>query len=121
MTELDDVMVPAALELIDELGKLLTFTPPTGTYIPGGGEKTGEAPAPFARKAAPPTAYEKSLATGAFIQEGNTLTFVAASGLTQLPALGWKVDVDGETWTATRVTAIYSGEDIALYEVELER
>ncbi|RLB68702.1 MAG: hypothetical protein DRH08_00155 [Deltaproteobacteria bacterium] len=121
MTELDDILVPTAFDLIDEFGKLLTFTPPTGTYVPGAGSKVSESPDPFDRKGSPPFPYERSLATGRLIIEGNAITLVADQDLAIKPAIGWLVEVDGVTWRTVRVDAIYSGELVAAWEMELER
>jgi hypothetical protein len=121
MTELDDTMVPLALSLIDELGKDMTWTPPSGTYTPGAGGLSGVSPSPFSRKASPPSPYEKSWATGALIQAGRSIVFLADSGLTPKPAPGWVVEIDSDTWKVTRADAIYSGELVAVWEVELAR
>lgn len=121
MTELDDILVPEAFNLVEELGKELAFTPPTGTYTPGAGSVVPGTPAPFNAKATPPFPTVTSWATGSLVQEGRTICLLPAQGLAQAPKPGWTVTIDGAVWTATRVTPIYSGELVAIHELELER
>lgn len=73
------------------------------------------------RKSSPPMAYAKKYIDGQSVHEGDMMTMVAASGLTFDPATGMQVLFDGTKWNIVRVSPIYSGDLIAVYELQLRQ
>ena len=48
-------------------------------------------------------------------------TFIAAEDITFEPTVGWEVTFASVTWRIESVKPIYTGDSIALYELQLRR
>lgn len=120
-TTLDIEAALAALELIDENGKAVSFVHnASATYSPSTGKVTGGSPAPFNKKIVPPYPYEQKLVDGDVIRVDDMRTGVAASGLGFTPErMKTTVTIDSRIWTVVNVQPIYSGEDVAMYLLQL--
>lgn len=137
MTELDDELVPEAYDLIDELGKEVTFrTYPSRTQDSGTSEVTLGTPVDYAVKVSPPTRAVRYVA-----QDGQSIRYGVSSGgrsaqmevarillptgsgtsnaLAFTPELNQLVTYDGKTGYIVALDAIYSGDLIAAYQVDL--
>lgn len=124
MTELDTELGPLAVELIDEYGKEVTYTlTASGEYDP---ETGAAAPAedPFIIKAIVEDyslqGSGQAFASG-LIEVGDKKFTIAAqsehmAGKTPTPSD--TVEADGVTYTVQNVKAVYSGELVAIYEIQ---
>ncbi len=120
MTKLDDILVPAALKLITDLGKNVTVTAhAVAEFDLDEGVPIRSADIEYTVKASPPAPFSRKLAEGEAHKEGATQIFLAASGLQFTPDTGQKVDIDGESFTVVAVTRLYSGASIAAYRLTL--
>lgn len=121
MTRLDDTLVPKTKEILDDLGKSMDLSvKDDGTFNPDG-SVTGQVESTQTVLASPPLGYASRLIDGDVIREGDVQVLLAAQGLTLTPAEKMKVAFDGETWTAVRVKKVYSGDLIALWDLQLRR
>ena len=122
MTVLDDRLVPKTKEILHRLGKSMDLSVVTtpGTYNDDG-SITGEVEATQTVTGSPPIEYSSRLIDGDVIKLGDVQVFLAALGLTLTPAESMKVTFDGEDWKAVTVKKIYSGDLIALWELQLRR
>lgn len=119
MTDLDDKLVPKALELINKFGADIVYTRKSteGTYDPTTGETTGSATASPTVKMTPPFPLEDEYRGESTGEEGNLReSYLAASGLGFVPqkndSFVWK---DGKTYTVVEVLPLYSGEQVAAF------
>lgn len=119
-TAFDEIFVPLALELLEEFGKTVSITEraATDSYNPKTGSVNAD-PSSFTIKIIPPDKFKDFYVDGDLIEEGDLLTGFAASGLEFTPTKGMIIDLDGTDWTMVDLRAIYSGDDIALYETKL--
>jgi len=121
-TELDRELVPAALEIINTLGVLMTFRAVgTQTYDDATGKNVESSVVNHSRKAAPPLEYEEKYIDGELIRKGDHYSFVAASGLTFTPVLGMEVTHASVVWTIVSVITHTTGDSIAAYELRLRK
>ena len=122
-TAFDDEFVPLALEMIEEDGKSVIFkTYPAAAYDPASGETVVGSVTSSSEKVIPPFHYEEKYINGDTIQLGDMQTGIAASGLAFVPDPSiTKVVIDSAEWTIVNMNSIYSGEEIALYMLQLRK
>lgn len=121
MTELDDELVPEIKEIIDELGKSMTFAVPSSeSYDPTTGEVTRTTD-PFEVVCSPPIDYEDRYIDGDLIKEGDVQIFIPTAELLFTPTLGMGVTIDAIEWTIINLRPIYTGELIGVYETRLRK
>ncbi len=119
-TPLDAILVGEALGLIATYGTYMEFTVPAPTYDRTTGSVSGSG-ASVVRKASPPLAYSLRYADSDVVRRGDARIYVAASGLTFTPDLNTKVVHDSVTWRVVDVNRLYSGDDLAAYELQVRR
>lgn len=119
MTSLDDDLVPAVLELVDELGAAATYVSIQTEYDPATTD-VAVARQNFTIKMTPPQAA-KEFAEGETFGVRDLETIIAASGLEFTPKLGDKVTFQGTTYAVVGVPPIYSGDSICAYTLRLRR
>ena len=121
-TELDLVFVPLAKELLDEFGKTVTITDraPVGSYNPKTGTVVDPVKNSYSIKIIPPDQMRQFYIAGDLVENGTLKSGFAAQDLPFTPVNGMTVDIDGRIWTKTEFNPIYSGDEIALYEMTLE-
>jgi hypothetical protein len=120
MTQLDDDLVPAVKLLIEELGKVLTFHVQQTSFDVATGTTVVNSAEEVSIRCAPPSDMEVAFAgRPARIAEG-LVTYLPAQGLTFAPIFGMDVSFDGRARKITRVRPVYSGEQIAVYVLDLE-
>ena len=121
-TELDKELREAALEIINEVGRNMDFTIPlANAYDPATGAGTEAICTTYTVKVSPPIDYAQRYVDGASVQRGDARIFMAASGLPLTPVRDMVVKFDGITFKAVAVLPIYSGEQIAAFEVQLRK
>lgn len=123
-TPLDDKLVPKALEIVNKFGINATFAVgliEPDDYNPETGETTPDTPTNTIRKVTPPEKYDRYLIDGDLIKFGDCRVYLPASGLTFDPVNGMKVTIGTSLWKIVKVEYVYSGEEIALYELQLRQ
>ena len=121
MTVLDDRLVPLALELVAKFGKVVTFKEVTKDYTAATGDVVESGVTNHSVKVTPPEKYDDALINGDLIQIGDTKISLPKSGLLFTPIRGMQVTIDSITWKIEKVSPIYTGEQIALYELQLRK
>jgi hypothetical protein len=119
-TALDSRLVPTAQRLLDKYGATATYgDPSTKSYDPVTSAVTESGATNPTIKITPPTHYSRHLIDGTMIQASDMQTFVAAQDLTFVPKRGYTLTLGSLVWRIERVGPIYTGDEIALYELQL--
>lgn len=121
-TELDTDLRNSVEEIIEELGKTVTFwiygsesyDPTTGTNTPGD-------PTQYNKKVVPPYDVDLRYIDGDLVRAGDMLSAVAAKDIEFTPERGIRVTVDSEIWVIVAVKPIRSGEQICMYLLVLRK
>jgi hypothetical protein len=121
-TELDEELLDDVYDLIDELGKTVTFwLYGSDSYNPATGKQsTGDA-TQYNLKVIPPYEVELKYVDGDLVRIGDLVSGVPAKNIQFIPERGIKVTIDSAIWEIMRVTPIYSGEWICLYLFQLRK
>ena len=118
--KLDGVMVPLAKKLIGDFGKTVTYKQLSSSYDASTG-KTTSAETASSAVIAPPAPYRQNRIDGSTIQNGDVTSSVAASAIAFVPAIGDRVDLNAVDWQVVGVNPVFSGELVALYELQLRQ
>jgi len=122
MSSVETRLRARALSLLSRRGKTVTITiPASETYVPTTGGVTLGANQPYSVKATPPEPYESRYVNGDTIHADDMRIFIAAKDLEFTPAKGQTVTIDTLKWRIVKVSPVYSGELVALYELQLRR
>ena len=87
--------------------------PGGGTYI----ETTTDYPT----TASPPAPYSQGYIDGQLVQAGDMQVIVPALDVTEAPETGWLVIMDGDEWSVVSVEWLWSGEQVAAYQLQVRR
>ena len=115
---LDSEMLPLAKELADDLGKSVTLVKISETFDPLTGNTTATETTE-AVNAVPPQSFSSSRIDGSLIQEGDTLVGLPAQSVTNPPTTEDRLKFDSGVWTIVSVDSVYSGEKVALYNLQV--
>lgn len=118
MTVLDDKLVPKALELINKFGLTATYTTEDKTYDTAT-RKSVLVTTDFTVKVTPPFGYDERLITTEIIRADDSFILIAGSGLQFTPKMGDFVTIKGVKWRVARSQPLYSGEQVAAYQLQL--
>ena len=123
MTALDDKFVPLAKRLLDEKGATAyAVIEGASVYDPTTREYTDVPPSEVEIKVTPPYPARHFLQGAEVTEERHLVSFFAASGLTFDPVkVRWALKIDNVIYDNMEVNPIRSGDEIALYELELRR
>lgn len=122
MTALDETLVPAALALISKVGVSATFHTSGGKAYDEATRTIAEVSgADVAATISPPQPYPTRDVDGDLIRVGDAVVYLAGSGLAFEPELHGKVTVYSQEWTIAAVNALYSGAQVAAWELQLRR
>lgn len=117
MAELDAALTQAALDIIDSLGAPATFHLETRAYS-AREQRVVRHVSTATRKIAPPSIRDSVNPDGNPTR--TVRTSLAAKGLTFVPLEGMRVVFKGREWRVIAVSTVYSGDEVALYELEIE-
>lgn len=125
-TGLDLTLVPAAAALIERVGVAASIVQQSGaTYDPAQGLQVGATEIAAPVKISPPGKNKRQIETadgdGTGQQREMAETFVAASGLSIVPAVNDRLVYGGVRWTITLVEPLTSGDQVAAYRMEVRR
>ena len=121
MTVLDDRLVPKAKQLIEKYGLNAIFAEFAGfSYdeTTGIGAASGQTKT---FKITPPTSYDIFFIDGDLIQSGDARVFFAALDCPIVPKIGMKLIIGNDHWRVISFSPIRTGEQIAVYEVQLRK
>lgn len=120
-TALDNELIPTTLAIIEEFGKTVNFIIPSDSlYIRETGEAFNAGPRTFPHKVSPPDSFEAARIDGILIQATDARVYLPSGGLEFLPIKDrQQVKMDSQLFTIRNVKPIYSGEQIACYELAL--
>ena len=122
-TALDRKIVPLVLKKINQFGKAITLTAKTvSSYTVATGVVVSSA-VNYSIKAVEGMYSERQI-DGNIIKSGDKQIFIAASGLAVTPQKsdkGYSITMAGESWQIEAVKPVSSGDDIALYELQLRQ
>ncbi len=123
---LDIEMALVTLELLEEFGKTVQFTIDSeGVYDQSESEFSEASPVYYAKKIVPPDKYDKEFVDGDLIRANDLQTGVAGDGLefelTPGTLTRIHVTIDTEVFKIVKVQPIYSGEQVAIYMLQLRQ
>ena len=123
-TELDDVMLPAVLDILNTYGVSVTLRREVqGTYDPMlGTETTADVITDYTVTVSPPDGYKAHQIDGTAILAGDVEFVMAGSGavVTPDPATD-KIIHNSVTWGIVSVESWYSGDDVAAFALHCRR
>ena len=128
MALLDSAFRDLAKTLLTVMGVSATLKRVTpGTYSPISGESGTPTETEYSVKASPPEGYSKDLidwtaASGRFdvILRDDLKTYIAAKGLTVVPTPSTDyLTISGNKYRVVKSNLVWSGDQVALYEVQL--
>lgn len=122
MTVLDDKFVPKALAMVAEFGKTVTFTVKSLTpYNPLTGGVGEGIPITHSVKVSPPDQYDKRLVDGDIVKQADLKVLLPPTTLFTPAVDSTFVDIDGSEFRVIGVKPVYSGELIAIFELQLRQ
>jgi len=122
MTALDDRLLPKVLAIVEKFGIDAVFDEPgTKTYDPTTGETTESGNTNHTEKVTPPEGYPDNYMGGDVVKQGDVQIYLPAFGLGFTPVVSLDVAVGGKDYHLVGVDPVYSGEEIALYRLQLRR
>lgn len=117
---LDTELRAAAIDLLAEYGKAVTWVSVTETYSEDTGSTTATR-ASYSVVASPPEPYSSRLVDGSTILATDFRVTIAARDLTFEPSIGDELIVDAITFRVLNVTRVYSGNLVATWEAQCRR
>jgi len=131
-TPLDLILVPVAKDLIDRLGTDMQWTQVVGDDSSANivqGTARNSTPVAITIKASPPAPLKIGMVQTDVMIAGRTVIYAYPSQFTETPGIGAfepkegaKVTLnDGLSYSVTGVSPIYSGDDLAVYEIDVKR
>jgi len=118
---LDTRMRATASRLINQFGATMVLRRQAGVYYPATGKNT-ETAADYDVVGSPPYPVDLRRVDGEMVRQGDAETILAASDLTFTPDQTTDhIVFGGEAWSIVAVQPIYSGEQVAAYELRLRK
>ena len=117
MTALDNTLPAVAVELVNEFGVAASVSRVLRSYDAQTGREHEDTEAMACKALAPTVVSSKSSAGG--IVSNQPITYIAGPALTSAPQPGDALTISGRAWMIQAVTAIRSGDLVALYQLEL--
>jgi hypothetical protein len=119
-TALDTTLVPKVQSIINDYGKTITVeVPGLSEYDADSGSVIESGVVTYSVKGTPPENFTSRWIDGDLVKDGDTQVSIAASGLSFTPVNGQTVTIDTDHWKVVRVQTVYTGDDIALYTLQL--
>jgi len=118
--KLDSVLVPLANKLVNDFGKTVTYKQRVSSYDATTG-KTTFTETESSAIITPPEPYRQNRIDGTTIQAGDAVANIAGSSISFVPAISDRIDLNGSDWQVVRVNPVFSGEEVAIYELQLRQ
>lgn len=122
---LDDRLRPLVRDLFEAMGKSATLRrEDQGTFDPGTGTYTGGGTTDHDVTVSPPEGFRQENIDGTLVQASDLQTSIPAKGLPIAPTTGTEsltdtLLVDGTEYQIVRVTPVYSGEQLAMFTLQV--
>jgi hypothetical protein len=116
--KLDSIMVPLADSLITDFGKTATYKQVTSTFSASTG-KTTSTETPSTVIVTPPAPYKQNRIDGTVVQTGDVTCNIAGQAISFTPQIGDRINLNSLDWQIVGVNPVFSGEQIALYKLQL--
>tara|TARA_R110000787_G_scaffold42303_2_gene103988 strand:+ start:3292 stop:3654 length:363 start_codon:yes stop_codon:yes gene_type:complete len=120
MTALDTKLLNEVYSIAELYGKDVTFTTRSSTYDPTTGKSTVVSTS-HAVRVTPPAPFKSSFSDGKLIKHGDVSVLLPAKLLTFTPSLSASVTIDGSVFTIIALDSLYSGANIAAYDLQLRQ
>jgi len=120
-TDLDTDFLAESLDLTNELGKEVQFFLRDETFSPSTGNAVLNYTRTKTHHCTPPQEYAEKFIDGEVIKEGDARIFLPAIELEFTPHKGQRTLIDCEVWTVEEIGLVYSGEQIAMYSLQIRR
>lgn len=117
---LDAEMRALADDLTSEFGKTVTFVEVSKTFDPSTGSTT-ETTTETTLASVPPQDFAFSEMDGSLIQQGDLVIGLPAKTVPVEPTTQDRLKIDGDTWQIVAVRPVASGEQVALYNVQVRQ
>ena len=118
---LDQVFRNLARDLPRQVsGKEVTARKVSSTYDPATGT-TIETTTDYPTAASPPAPYSQGHIDGQLVQSGDMQVIVPALDVTEAPKTGWLVIMGGDEWSVVSVEWMWSGGQVAAYQLQVRR
>lgn len=117
MTSLDATFPGIASELLAEFGVSAVLSRVVRSYDAETGREWESTEETTCKALAPTIAAAKPAAGG--VSTGPAQTYIAGPDISSPPAPGDRISISGVAWLVQAVTAIRSGDLVAVYQVEL--
>lgn len=120
-TPLDIELIPEVQALIDEFGKLVIIRDEPVSFGPTGVATVGTVVEQAVTITPPADPDTLDYISDDVSYSGKAKCYVAAKDLTITMRLGLQVVIAGKVWVVTGFSTIRTGEDVALYELRMNR
>jgi len=121
-TKLDIKLAAVAKKIIAKHGKNVVIkTFGTDSYDRSTGVTTRSSPTNHTVKASPPEKFDDKYIDDDLVKESDCFVYVARQDLVPTLIKGLEVTFDSVTWKIERIIPLYSGEDIAAYQLHLRQ
>ena len=121
-TALDAKLVPLALALVTKYGLNAEFeTMLVSQYDAESGGTIETGPATYTKKVSPPSPFEQRFIDGEAIRQDDLEIYLPGSGLKFTPVVDMTVRIGTVTYRVVMANPVYSGEQIAVFRLQLRR
>lgn len=125
-TTLDTRLVPKVEVILARHGLNVTLQQYATAHNPKTGDMVKTAPVSFTAKATPPMPYSEKYIDGDSVQRGDAAVFIAGKELSDAGYVPKRGDTltfvtDAIVWRVLNLGLIYSGSQVALWELQLRR
>jgi hypothetical protein len=121
VTDLAAELGPDILEMINDLGKTVTFTTSTLTGNPALGTVVESAVVSYVVKVGGPFEFTQRMINGDTVKASDLRLILPAEDLEFTPTLAMKVVIDSITYRVTRVIPYVASEDVVAYDIGARR
>jgi len=117
---LDSTMRGLASDLAGRLGKTVTYVEVTESFDPATGQTTTTT-TETQLAAVPPQSFNFDRIDDSVIKAGDAVVTLPVLDMPKEPTTDDRLKMDGTTWQIVRVKPVASGENFALYEVQIRQ
>lgn len=115
-----DSLGGTARDLLTRFGKDAVLRKAARVYSPTTG-KTTDVATDYAVVVGPPSPYRQGRVDGVLVRVGDAAVMMARDGAPAVPVSGDRLVLDGQTWQVVNVSPTYSGQLVAVWELQLRR
>ena len=106
--------------IVSDKGKTVVYSVTTNTYVATTGVNTQTTTA-HTVKVTPPKEPETRLVDGVLVKQGDAFVSLADFEIPFTPKTGDEITFDSETWVVIAIEKLYSGELVALWNLQIRK